>query len=128
MEGNYRIAQVSFLEGYNTNKVYPYACYDLSMTAGDICVVKTESHGLGIAKIIEIGGKTDEKITREIICKCDFSDYNNREANRKRRAELLKLMHTRAAELQELALFQMLAKEDAGMQSILGEYNSLEVF
>ena len=126
MEGNYRIAQVSFLEGCNADKKYPYACYDLSMEVGDICVVKSEHHGLGIVKIVEIGPKTEEKITREIVCKCDFSDYRTREQNRKRRAELIKLMHERAAELQEIALFQMLAEKDPNMQAILSEFQRLD--
>lgn len=125
MEGNYRIAQVSFLEGNNTDKMYPYACYDPSIYVDDICVVKSEHHGLGIAKVMALGPKTDEKITREIVCKCDFSAYENRVATRKRTAELLKQMHTRAAELQEIALYQMLAEKDPAMQSILNEYNAL---
>ena len=126
MEGNYRIAQVSFLEGNNTSTKYPYACYDPSIHAGDICVVMSEHHGLGIAKVIEIGPKTDEKITREIVCKCNFDDYNDRLAIRKRKAVLLKQMHTRAAELQEIALFQMMADKDQGMKDLLSEYQSLE--
>lgn len=126
MEGNYRIAQVRFLEGNNTDKTYPYACYDLSMTAGDICVVKSAHHGLGIAQIVEIGQKTDQEITREIICKCDFSDYNKREAVRKRKAELVRLMHSRADELREIALFKALAANDQDMATMLKEYSELE--
>lgn len=125
MEGNYRIAQVSFLEGNNTDVKYPYACYDSAIVEGDICVVMSAHHGLGIAKVIEIGPKTDEKITREIVCKCDFDEYNDRVAIRKRRAVLLKQMHARAAELQEIALFQMLADNDQDMQNILSEYQKL---
>lgn len=128
MEGNYRIAQISFLEGNNTDKKYPYACYDDSIEIGDICVVASEHHGLGIAKVIDIGPKTDEKITREIICKCDFGAYNARVANRKRRAELIKQMHNRAAELQEVALFKMMAENDDGMKSLLNEFNAMEVY
>jgi ribosomal protein L24 len=126
MEGNYRIAQIKFLEGNNTDKTYHYACYDPSVYVDDICVVMSEHHGLGIARVVALGPKTDEKITREIVCKCDFSDYERRVATRKRKAELLKLMHNRAAELQEIALFQMLADKDASMQSILSEYQALE--
>ena len=126
MEGNYRIAQVKFLEGNNTDKTYPYACYDLSMTAGDICVVKSAHHGMGIAQIAEIGPKTDQEITREIICKCDFSEYNKRMAIRKRKAELVKLMHSRADELREIALFKALAANDEGMAAMLNEYSELE--
>lgn len=126
MEGNYHIVQVKFLEGSNANKVHHCACYDLSMTAGDICVVKSANHGLGIAQIVEISDKTDEEITREIICKCDFSDYYKREAIRERKAELVKLMHSRADELREIALFKALAANDESMAAMLNEYSELE--
>ena len=126
MEGNYRITQINFLEGNNTSTKYPYACYDNSIEAGDICVVMSEHHGLGIAKVAEIGPKTDEKITREIVCKCDFGAYNVRVTNRKRKAELMKQMHARAAEMQQIALFQMLADKDQSMQDLLNEYQQLE--
>lgn len=125
MEGNYAIAHVKFLEGTNTDKTYRYALYDSSICIGDICVVKSAHHGFGLAKVVSIEPKTDEAITREIVCKADFSAYEAREASRKRRAELTKLMHERAAKLQETALFAMLAKDDAEMAELLNEYSGL---
>lgn len=127
MEGNYTIAHVKFLEGSNTDKTYMYALYDPTIGIGDICVVKSAHHGFGLAKVVEVSPKNSDEITREIVCKADFSDYEAREAGRKRRAELKKLMHERAAKLQETALFAMLAKEDTEMQRLLGEFNGIEV-
>lgn len=125
MEGNYTIAHVKFLEGTNTDKTYKYALYDTTISVDDICVVKSAHHGFGLAKVVDIGPKTDEVITREIVCKADFSEYYAREAARKRKAELGRLMRARAAALQETALFAMLAKDDAEMQQLLSEYNGL---
>lgn len=124
MTGNYIVAEVKFLEGSNTNRKYHYACYDRSITEGDICVVKSAHHGLGIAEVVGFID-TNEEITREIVCKCDFSEYNKRVENRKRMGELKDLMTARAKKLQDIALFQMLAKEDSEMASMLADYRQL---
>lgn len=125
MEGNYRIALISFLEGSNTDVTYRYACYDESINVNDICVVKSAHHGFGIAKVVGFEDKTDEVITREIICKADFSAYNAREYNRKRKAELKKQMAKLASELQETALFELLANNNSDMEELLKEYKEL---
>lgn len=125
MEGNYRVVGVKFLD--NTNgTIYPYACYDQSVEVGDICVVKSAHHGFGIAEVVEHNILTKADITREIVCKCDFSEYHRREATRKRMDELKELMQKRADALQELVLFEMLAKNDPAMTSMLNEYNTLK--
>ena len=124
MTGNYRVANVQFIEGNNLELKYHYACYDPSIVEGDICVVKSAHHGLGIAKVAGFITTTEE-LTREIVCKCDFSEYNKRVENRKRMAELKDLMTARAKKLQDIALFQMLAKEDDEMACMLGELMKL---
>lgn len=125
MEGNYMIAEVQFLEGSNTERTYRYALYDFNIGIGDICVVKSAHHGLGIARVKSISAKTDEEITREIICKADFSDYEARVAIRKRKDELKRKMADRAAKLQELALYKMMAAEDADMAELMREFDGL---
>lgn len=128
MEGRYIIATVKFLDETG-DRTYRYALYpDLigSILVGDICVVKSAHHGMGLATIVELGPKTDEKITREVVCKCDFDAYNAREAIRKRRAELKTKMAKRAAALQELALYKMMAAEDSSMADLMAEFDELE--
>lgn len=127
MEGNYRIAMVRFLEGTNTDREYEYACYDNSMREDDYCVVMSANHGIGVGKVSSFIVKDDRKITREIICKADFRGYNARCAKRKLRAELEKKMKQRAAELQELSLYKMLAEHDTSMKELLKEYEDVEV-
>lgn len=124
MTGSYRTAEVQFIEGNNADCKYIYACYDPSIVEGDICVVKSARHGLGIAKVAGFISTTEE-LTREIVCKCDFSDYNKRVENRKRMAELKDLMTARAKQLQDIALFQMLSEKDSDMASMLAEYQKL---
>lgn len=125
MEGKYRIALVKFLEGSNTDRKYAYACYDKDIAEGDVCVVKTANHGFGIAKISEFVLTWPEDITREIVAKVDFSNYNARVAARKKRAELKVEMKKRASQLQEIALYSMLAESDPAMQELLKEYQDL---
>lgn len=129
MEGRYIIATVHFLDDTNPDRTYKYALYpDLigRVLVGDICVVKSAHHGMGLATIVELGPKTDEKITREVVCKCDFGAYNAREAIRKRRAELKTKMAKRAAALQELAMYKMMAAEDSDMAELMTEFDELE--
>ena len=125
MEGNYRIALIKFLEGSNTDRKYAYACYDKSIAEGDFCVVKSAHHGFGVAKVTEFVLTWPEDITREIVAKVDFSAYESREYARKKRAELKVEMKKRASQLQEIALYSMLAESDPAMQELLKEYQDL---
>lgn len=125
MRGNYRIADVQFIEGANKTEVYAYACYDDDIYVDDICVVKSANHGFGIAKVVRLRAKTDEAITREIVCKADFSTYNKRVADREKQSELKKLMAARASKLQELSMYELLAKSDPEMAELLGKYKEI---
>ena len=125
MEGNYRVAHIKFLDGTN-NRTYLYACYDQAIKVGDICVLKTANHGFAVGTVEEFTPKSDEKLTREIVCRADFTDYYKREVNRARKAELVKLMKERASALQEIALYKMLAGNDENMADMVHEYEQLE--
>lgn len=126
MEGNYNIAHVKFLDGSNTNSIYHYALYDgTEATIGDICVVKSAHHGFGLARIVDIQPKSNEAITREIICKADFKAYEERVACRKRKAELMAEMKKRAATAQEILIYKNLAASDPAMAELLSEYEKL---
>ena len=126
MEGNYSIAHVKFLEGSNTNSIYHYALYEgTEATIGDICVAKSAHHGFGLVRIVDIQPKSNEAITREIICKADFKAYEERVACRKRKAELVSEMKKRAAAVQEILIYKNLAASDPAMAELLSEYEKL---
>ena len=126
MEGNYNIAYVKFLEGSNTNTIYHYALYEgTEATIDDICVAKSAHHGFGLVRIVDIQPKSNEDITREIVCKADFSAYRERGACRKRKAELVSEMKKRAAAVQEILIYKTLAASDPAMAELLGEYEKL---
>lgn len=125
MDGNYRIALIKFLDGQNTDKAYEYACYDNLLATNDKVVVKSAHHGYGVGIITDFVENVGQDVIREIICYADFSRYENRIAARKRRDELRKEMAKKAAQMQEIALYKMLAQDDPAMADLVKEYTEL---
>lgn len=125
MDKNYHPVIINFVSGSNTNVPYTYAAYE-DYNEDDYVVVHTGHHGMTIAKVKTIG-KEDDKVEygREIICKIDMTAYNERKARAKRKAELKGKMEVKVKELQETAIFEMLAKEDAGLAEMLKEFKEL---
>lgn len=125
MDKNYHPVIINFISGSNTNAPYTYAAYE-DYTEGDYVVVHTGHHGIAIAKVKAMGTEDDKvEYGREIICKIDMSAYEDRKARAKRRAELKSKMEAKVKELQETAIFEMLAKEDAGLAEMLKEFKEL---
>lgn len=125
MDKNCRPIIINFISGSNTNVPYVYAAYE-DYAEGDYVVVHTGHHGMAIAKVKAMGTE-DDKVGygREIICKVDMTAYNDRKARAKRRAELKGKMEAKVKELQETAIFEMLAKEDVGLAEMLKEFKEL---
>lgn len=125
MDKNYHPVIINFISGSNTDVPYTYAAYE-DYTEGDYVVVHTGHHGMAIAKVKSMGTE-DNKVEygREIICKIDMTAYNDRKARAKRKAELKSKMEAKVKELQETAIFEMLAKEDARLAEMLKEFKEL---
>lgn len=125
MDTNYKPVIINFISGSNTGVPYIYAAYE-DYNEGDYVVVHTGHHGMAIAKVKAMGTEDDRvEYGREIICKIDMTAYNDRKARAKRRAELKSKMKAKVKELQETAIFEMLAKEDAGLAEMLKEFKEL---
>lgn len=128
MDGDFVVAHVRFeFDGTNADKTYKYACYDSSIKVEDICVVKSANHGFGLARIVSLEPKTDEPITREIVCAVDFTDFYMREAARAQREKLMNKMAERAEQLKEISLYETLAKADPEMAEMLKAYKTLSL-
>lgn len=131
--GNYEIAKIKFIEGTNTNTEYHYALYDESFIIGDHVVVKSANHGLGLAVITDI--IHDSCVTqamrdycnegREIVSKFDISAYELRVEKRKAAKQLKADMNKKMKEMQELAMFEMMAKENPELKEMLDAYKEL---
>lgn len=105
---------------------YIYANFYPFVEVGDLVVIKSGNHGIGLARVTEILDGNDYEIsTREVVAKIDTRDYDERVANRAKAAEIMEKMKERAKKLQDIALYQMLAKDDPEMMALLESYNSL---
>ena len=102
-----------------------YANFIEDITVGDLCVIKSGHHGLGLAHIVEVIDSNSFETPREVVARVDISDYNDRVEKRVRAAELKDKMKERAKKLQDIALYQMLAKDDPEMMALLEEYQAL---
>lgn len=126
---NFKVAGISFLEGTNTNAVYAYALYDDTITVGDIVVVQSGHHGLGIAKVVDIdaSGENTKAVQcgREIIAKVDFSAYEERKEKAKKMKNLKRQMDAKVQELQHQAIYELLAEKDPSLKAMLDEYKNL---
>lgn len=102
-----------------------YVNFDPELAVGDTCIAKYGANDYGLAKVVEILDDTDVKTDREIVAKVDMSAYNQRVANRTKAAELKAKMEERAKQLQDIALYQLLAKDDSAMMDLLKEYQAI---
>lgn len=126
----YKVVGIKFLEGTNTAKEYIYACYD-DVQEGDYVVVKSGHHGWGIARINQIYGTTPDntdipvEYNREVIAKFDPSPYFKRVEKIKRLGEIKRDMDKKVKELQNLAVYEALAKDNPELKELLEEFKSL---
>ena len=126
MDGIYRVALVNFLEGSNRTTDYEYACYDDDIIEGDTCVVKTAHHGFALAKVRTFAEANSKPVTREIVCKADFTAYDERVQRRERSAQIMSEMKKRAAAAQEMLIYKTLAAQDPVMADLLNELEALK--
>lgn len=120
------IAKIQFVnETPSSTKTYEYANYEYDLGVGDLCVVKTAHHGLALARVHEIVDRNDLETPREIVAKVYTGDYDTRVEIRSKATELKAQMQARAKQLQDIALYQMLAKDDPEMAQMLSDYQGL---
>ena len=127
VKGTYSVALVNFIRGTNTNKNYAFALFDESICEGDLVLVDAES-GFSVCKVKEIIPKCEYEgitVTKEIVCKVDFSAYENRKEARKFKESLKKQMDKMVAENQELILYQAIAEKNPVMAQMLEDYKKL---
>jgi hypothetical protein len=131
VKGNYMVAVVNFVQGLNTTKNYTFALFDDDIFVGDTVLVDT-SNGYGVAKIVELLPKKDceeygrySLPTKEVICRIDFSAFNERKEKRAKAAQLKKEMDVKVKSLQEIAVFELLAEKSPELKEMLETYKSL---
>lgn len=123
---DFMVAGVKFLDGNNKDKEYYYAMFGY-YNIGDLVVVQTGHHGLALAEIssVDSSGKNRVQCSREIVTRVDMSEFLARQEKRKALAELKKDMDKKVKELQETALYELLAEKDPALAAMLEQYKML---
>lgn len=128
VKGNYDVAFVKFLQGVNTTKEYAFALFekDGSICVGDLVLCDTVN-GYNVAYITRIESQEvfGFPVTKEIICKVDFANFEKRKESRKQKEALKQQMDKMVAENQELILYQAIADKNPEMAAMLTAYKAL---
>lgn len=127
VKGNYNVAMVKFIQGYNTSKEYAFALFDNDTDVGDHVLCDT-SQGYNIGKVTKIVPQSEYcgcTVTKEIICKIDFTEFEKRKELRKQKEALKKQMDKMVKDNQELFLYQALADKNPEMAAMLAAYKEL---
>jgi hypothetical protein len=125
--GKYDVAMVKFLQGVNTSKEYAFALFNKEIKEGDLVLCDTQN-GCSVVEVTKVMSQSDYNgvdVTKEIICKVDFTDFETRKTNREKAKKLKAEMDKRAKELQGLALIEMLAEKDDSLKEQLEAYKEL---
>lgn len=124
----YKKAAVRFRNDTGYKDVW-YAMYDDIANLDDSVLCMTGHHGEAIGTIVAIEPFENDAVNveygREIICKIDYSAYYDRQKKLKRLAKLKTTMAKKKAELDELAVYELLAKQSPEMANLLSELKEL---
>lgn len=116
--------KVKFIDDGNVSR-HVYANFEDCIEVGDLVVVKPAHHDVALARVEEILPDNTYETTREVIAKVDTTYYKQRVEAREKIAKVKAQMQERAKKLQDIALYQMLAKDDPEMAQLLADYQSL---
>jgi hypothetical protein len=122
----YNVATVKFLYGHNLDKEYNFALFDKDVTEGDFVLCDT-TNGYSVGTICKITYPSEfkTKVTREIICKIDFSAFEKRKRIRKEKLELKEKLDAAVAENKDLAIYQTIAQGNPEVAKLLEQYKAL---
>jgi len=127
VSGNYRVAGVKFIIGTNTCPEYFFALFDDDVNVGDLVLCDSANNYVA-ARVSSITPKCEYQgvnVTKEIICKLDFSAFETRKNLRKQKAALKKQMDRMVADNQELILYQAVAEKNPAMAELLASYKAI---
>lgn len=134
VQGKYMVAMVRHCEGnanrQSNGKVYAFALFDENVAVGDRVLCDSEG-GYSIAEVLNIHTKSEYSqlhsrvVTKEIICKVDFSAFDERVAKRREMASIKAEMDKLVAENQDLILYQAIAEKNPQMAVLLERYKTI---
>lgn len=121
---NFRVAGCIYPDSV---KSYAYALYEDDIAAGDKVVVRNSNGDLRIVEIESIGELSKDRVKNgcEVICKIDMTAYEARKAKAAQIHELKKEMDAKVAQLQAVALYELMAEKDPSLKTLLAEFKAL---
>ncbi len=125
--GTYNVAMVKMLQGVNTTKEYAFALYDEKVNVDNLVLCDTQ-YGYAVARVVNIMPLDEYEgvnITKEVICKVDFTDFEKRKEHRKKAQKLKSEMDKKVKELQDIALIELMAEKNPELKTMLEEYKNL---
>jgi hypothetical protein len=123
----FKVAGINFVDS-PSKSVYAYALYDDNVFPGDIVVVQSGHHGIGLGRVEWIDGEMSTKAVefgREVISKVDFTAFNERKEKAEKLEKIKAAMDEKVKELQSYAIYEMLAEKDPDLKSMLDEFKTL---
>lgn len=127
LTGDFRVAKVRFISGYNKNKEYGFALYNyFTIKVNDYVLCDTQ-YGYNVAKVVDVMSQEEygKSVTKEIICKCDFTAYKVRKDIRDRVKMIKKELDKTVKENQDMTLYRVIAKDNPEVATLLSEYEKL---
>ena len=122
--GYLNCVKVTF-QGGDKPSPFHFANFENDLAVGDVCVVKCTNDTLNVVRVAEIIEDVTVDVYYEVVAKVDTDRFVARLEARAKAAELKAKMEARAKQLQDIALYQMLAKDDPDMAALLQEYQGL---
>lgn len=133
LTGDFKIAVVNMMYGYNLSKLYGFALYDDigEVNAGDIVLVDSNNQ-IQLAKVYKVMSQEEyavwsgkSGVTKEVVCRIDLCAYEQRKAVRNRIQELKVQMNNLAQKNQQLEMYRMMAQYDPEMKVLYDEFKQL---
>lgn len=121
---NFRVAGCVY---YNAVKTYAFALYEDDVAVGDKVVVRNSDGALQIVEVESIGELPKDLVKNgcEVICKIDLTNYMARKEKAAQIHELKKEMDAKVAQLQAVALYELMAEKDPALKTMLAEFKAL---
>lgn len=106
------------------SKEYAFATF-IEVKVGDLVVVDT-INGFTIGTVTNLtGALPDNKVLKEVVDVIDVSAFNVRKEKAEKMAKLKAKMDKRVKELQDIAVYEMLAEKDPELATMLTELKEL---
>lgn len=108
------------------NRKYAYLTDDTTIEVGDLCVVDVNG-ATNIVKVAEVSEGRDEKATKWIVQKVDFTAYKDRQAKFAKAKELKRVLDEAVERKRKMVDYEsILGDGDEDLRKVLEEFKALQ--